>query len=220
MHFDGESLVIDIEERGFPIIAPVRGQVRITPLSMPGRIYELDSLGRHFWRPIAPVARIDVNMRQPNLRWSGSAYLDHNYGLEPIEDGFKEWDWSRSDAGRSAYVLYDMKPRLGPKQSLALQFKPNGDIEPLELPPRQRMENALWGMARRTRSDGGASASIIRTMVDAPFYARSLMQSRIAGQNMMGMHESLSLDKLTMPVVQAMLPFKMPRVGDRRGFFY
>jgi carotenoid 1,2-hydratase len=218
MHFDGATLVIDIEERGFPIIVPVRGQIRVTPLAMPGRSFALDDAQRHHWRPIAPVARIDVDMRQPALRWSGSAYLDHNHGREPIEDGFRAWDWSRSDAGREAFVLYDTQPRQGAPRNLALRFCENGELEQIEPPPRRRMAHSLWGIARCTRSE--ADASITRTLVDAPFYARSLMQSRIAGRDMIGMHESLSLDRLTLPVVQAMLPFKMPRLGNRRGFFY
>jgi carotenoid 1,2-hydratase len=185
---------------------------------MPGRTFALDDRQRHHWRPIAPVARVDVDMRQPGLRWSGSAYLDHNHGDEPIEDGFRSWDWSRSDAGSEAFVLYDTTPRDGAPRQLALRFSATGEIEPFEPPPRRRMANSLWGVARHTRSED--AASIIRTLVDAPFYARSLMKSRIAGREMTGMHESLSLDRLTLPVVQAMLPFKMPRLGNRRGFFY
>lgn len=218
MRWEGDQFVIDIEERGFPIIAPVRGQLRITPIARPGRSFALDEAGLHRWTPIAPLARIEVDMREPSLRWSGSAYLDHNHGAEPIENGFREWDWSRSDAGDSAYVLYETEARRGADCALALRFRANGDVDSIEAPPRRRLARSLWGVARHTRSDG--EPRVTRTLVDAPFYARSVISSRLDGRDMIGMHESLSLDRLTMPVVQAMLPFKMPRLGARRGFFF
>ena len=216
MRFD-DALTVEIEERGFPIVAPVLGRVRVIPTSMPGRSFAIDPAGRHRWTPYAPLARIEVEMREPALRWSGSAYFDHNHGAEPIEDGFKAWDWSRSDAGESSFVLYDTQARRGDGRSLALRFAPHGDIEAIEPPPRHSMARSRWGVPRATRSEAGAH--VTRTLVDAPFYARSLIRSRIGGCEMVGMHESLSLDRLTLPVVQAMLPFKMPRLGGRRGFF-
>lgn len=218
LHWEDDTLVIDIEERGFPIIAPVRGQLRVTPLSSPGRIFDLDDEGRHRWRPIAPLAHVEVAMREPALSWRGSAYVDHNHGGEPIERGFSAWDWSRSDAGDAAYVFYDMQPRDGAARGLALRFDTRGDVEQIEPPPRRRLRNSLWQVARHTRSLD--EPKVTRTLVDAPFYARSLVQSRVEGRSLLAMHESLALNRLTSPVVQAMLPFKMPRLGDRRGFFF
>ena len=52
---------------------------------------------------------------------------------------------------------------------------------------------------------------VIRTLEDAPFYARSVVSAQLCGEPVMMMHESLSLDRFRQPVVQAMLPFRMPR---------
>ena len=52
---------------------------------------------------------------------------------------------------------------------------------------------------------------MVRTLEDAPFYARSLVAAKLLGESVILMHESLSLDRFRMPVVQAMLPFRMPR---------
>jgi carotenoid 1,2-hydratase len=50
-----------------------------------------------------------------------------------------------------------------------------------------------------------------RTLEDTPFYARSVLQTRLLGQDAIAVHESLSLDRFRNPIVQAMLPFRMPR---------
>jgi carotenoid 1,2-hydratase len=50
-----------------------------------------------------------------------------------------------------------------------------------------------------------------RTLEDAPFYARSQLSAKLFGETADVMHESLSLDRFRMPIVQAMLPFRMPR---------
>ncbi len=66
-----------------------------------------------------------------------------------------------------------------------------------------------WRVERSVRSDG--TAAVIRTLEDAPFYARSVVSANLLGEPVTLMHESLSLDRFKMPVVQAMLPFRMPR---------
>ena len=54
---------------------------------------------------------------------------------------------------------------------------------------------------------------MVETLEDTPFYARSVVAGDLLGQPVTAMHESLSMDRFTMPVVQAMLPFRMPRRG-------
>ena len=46
---------------------------------------------------------------------------------------------------------------------------------------------------------------------DSPFYARSALKMRMFGHNVMAVQESISLDRLINPVVQFMLPYRMPR---------
>jgi len=219
MHFSDAGLTIDIDEKAFPFIAPVRGTIRLIPTALPTTRFYLDENGKHVWQPLAPAARIEVDMREPALAWSGTAYFDHNCGAEPIEDGFAEWDWSRSDAGQSGIVLYDTLPRQGVPRHLALRFNGDGSIEDFEPPPRQNLSTSLWRIKRRTRSEGEGTARILRTFEDAPFYSRAMIESRLFGRNLMGVHESLSLNRFCNPVVQAMLPFRMPRAGASRAFF-
>ena len=217
IRYDGSDFIIDIDEKAFPLIAPVRGQVRISPSLMPSRSFALDDAGRHVWQPIAPMGRIEVSMQAPDLSWRGHAYIDHNRGLEPIETGFASWEWSRSQGRDRSLVLFDTQPRSGDMRQMSLSFFEDGRIETFTAPPRQTMRRAFWLMERHTRSE--TEPKLLRTLEDAPFYTRNMIRSRLDGEDMTGVHESLSLDRFNSPVVQRMLPFRMPRAGASRAFF-
>ena len=96
LRWDGDALTIDIDEVGMPLPHRVRGRVRIHPGQLFRFSTALDGAGRHRWGPLAPQARVEVDLQHPGQRWSGQAYLDSNEGDEPIERAFTEWDWSRS----------------------------------------------------------------------------------------------------------------------------
>ncbi len=149
-------------------------------------------------------------MTAPEIRWSGAAYLDSNRGDEPLESAIRRWNWSRGDVDGGAVVLYDSMERDGRHTSLALKFDRNGDVHPFEPPKPAALPSTRWRIARATRSQDG-SASVIRTLEDTPFYARSLVKSQLLGQDTRCFHESLDLDRFKSPIVQAMLPFRMPR---------
>ena len=217
IHFNGTDFIINIDEKAFPLIAPVRGTIRVSPSLMPARAFALDDAGRHVWQPIAPLGTIDVQMQSPALHWRGHAYVDHNRGLEPIEDGFASWEWSRSQGAQRSLILFDTQPRAGQSRQMALSFHQDGRIEPFAAPERKKMRRGFWGMPRITRSEN--DPKLIRTLEDAPFYTRNMISSQLDGETMPGVHESLSLDRFSSPIVQRMLPFRMPRVGASRTFF-
>ena len=60
------------------------------------------------------------------------------------------------------------------------------------------------------RGDRG-HASVIKTWEDAPFYARSTLASRLYGEQVVAVQESLDLRRFASPIVQFMLPYRMPR---------
>ncbi len=60
----------------------------------------------HHWQPVAPLARIEVDIEGSD-GWQGEGYFDANWGSEPLEAGFRRWDWSRGSTGDSATILYD-----------------------------------------------------------------------------------------------------------------
>jgi len=92
---------------------------------------------------------------------------------------------------------------------LALRFTPQGEVLPFEAPKRQTLPSTLWRLGRRTRSEG--TAQVAEQLEDTPFYQRALLQSQLLGESVQSFHESITMSRLVSPVVQAMLPWRMPR---------
>jgi carotenoid 1,2-hydratase len=214
LHWDGTHLTVDLAETAVPLPRPVRGRIRVHPAALTAGPYRIDAAGRHRWWPIAPRARVELELGDPALRWSGDGYLDHNAGDAPLERDFVEWDWSRAAFGAGAAVLYDTVRRDGTTGAMALAFDSAGAARALEPPPQVALPRTGWRVRRLTRADAGHRAAVAQTLEDTPFYARSLVTTHLAGQPVQAVHESLALDRFANPIVQAMLPFRMPR---RRG---
>ena len=213
LHWTGGALTILLDERATPHLTPIRGSLTLTPEALPAGRYELDSLGRHVWQPIAPLARITVELDSPATRWSGHAYFDSNYGSEPLEAAFVRWDWSRVRREGSAIVLYDAQRRDGSDRRMALSFDGKGSVREFIPPPQICLPNGFWGVKRKTRSEASSGTAIRRVLEDSPFYTREVVETRLLGQPATAIHESLDLDRFAHPVVKLMLPFRMPRRG-------
>jgi carotenoid 1,2-hydratase len=212
--WDGTALTIAVDEITAPIPSRVRGHIRVAPAALNPREFILDPAGRHVWWPIAPISRVEVDLEKPALRWSGPGYLDSNRGDEPLEAAFERWDWSRANTSKGTSMLYDVTARHGEGARLALRFSPDGGVESFAPPPRVTLpKTSVWRIARGTQCEPGYQARVIDTLEDTPFYARSLVETRLLGETATCVHESLSLDRFRSPIVQAMLPFRMPRVA-------
>ena len=207
--WDGKSLTIQIDEITVPIPGRLRGTVRVVPTAVTRQAFSLNENGNHRWWPIAPCARVQVVLDHPHLRWQGDGYFDMNCGDSPLEQGFKEWQWSRGAMRDGAAILYEARRRDGSRTDLAITFDPQGRMQAFEPPPAVALKRTGWRVARSVRSEG--AANIVKTLEDAPFYARSVVSAKLLGEPVTLMHESLSLDRSAMPPVQAMLPFRMPR---------
>ena len=209
--WDGACFTIDIDEWAFPIPSRVRGTVRFRPSAVLNDARPLDDAGAHLWDPIAPHGDIDVTFDTPDVRWTGTGYLDHNRGAEPLERGFRQWTWSRMTAGTQTLIAYEGLRRNGDRFALGLRVGRDGQVEKTTLPPMQAMRASRWRLPMSARSDAGTPPRLVRRFEDAPFYARSLIEAQFGGTPARGVHETLSLDRFANPVVQAMLPFRMPR---------
>jgi carotenoid 1,2-hydratase len=210
MRWDGQCLTIDIAESCAVLPFKVKGRIRVWPETMAREGFALDPAGRHHWRAVAPRARVELVMNEPALSWSGHGYWDSNEGSESLEAGFADWQWSRAHLGRDVAVLYEGVRRDGSRFASALRFDRHGEVQEAELPPPARLLPSKWLIGRATRSDTGA-ARVRKTWLDAPFYARSLVDTRLFGQPVTAVHESLSLTRFASPIVQWMLPYRMPR---------
>ena len=213
LHWTGDDrLQIELDEWTAPWPRRVHGSIAVRLPTQPARQFALDAAGLHHWQPIGPAARVDVALDAPAARWQGEAYLDTNWGRRPLARDFVRWHWSRQRLpADGCRLLYALEPHTGVAQALDLRIDAAGAIDVREAPPPCPLPGSGWGLGRETRAWPQAAPSVAATLESGPFYCRSLLADAQAGEPWM--HESLDLARLERPVVQAMLPFRMPRRG-------
>jgi len=211
MAWEDGCLVIRINEFTVPLPSKVRGEVRLYPKVRSSHEAQLDPKGEHIWRPVAPVARVEAVFEKPNLSWSGTGYHDMNWGSVPLEESFSSWFWSRAATRNGAHIVYDRTLRDGSSAGFALEIDHAGLAREIPLPKPISLGTTLWQMRRPARADH--PVRVEATLEDSPFYTRSLIRTELGGEEVDVFHESLSLDRFRNPMIQAMLPFKMPRWG-------
>ncbi|WP_437636361.1 carotenoid 1,2-hydratase [Sorangium sp. So ce854] len=217
MEWSGGELRVDFDEITAPLPTRLRGAVRLRagapgPGARGARAgVALDREGRHRWAPIAPIARAEVELTHPSLRFTGSAYLDTNAGDEPLDRAFESWTWSRALGADGVALTYDVRRRDGTRLLVGRAFDADGGAR--ELPPLtpRPLGGTRWGVERTIAADLGSSPRLLRTYEDTPFYARSLAAATFAGRPATVVHEALSLDRFVSPWVQFLLPFRMRR---------
>ncbi len=211
---DGE-ICLDINEVSVPWPAKIRGQIRLLPEVSNTMGFNLDEAGQHYWQPLFPQAQLEVKMSKPNLHWRGTAYFDTNHGSVPLENDFLSWDWSRMHLpGGGSRLIYDRRLVNGARHCLTVDFDDAGN------PTEQRSEaeitlpkTHIWRIPRATRGKLDKTTNKpVETLEDTPFYARSLVNMEHDGRSIEAVHESLVMTRFCQPVVQLMLPFRMPRL--------
>lgn len=211
LEWDGAALTIRVDEVTVPIPSRLRGTIRVVPRRPAHRPFALDQAGRHRWNPISPVARVELDFERPSLRWSGPGYLDSNAGERPLEDDFVGWNWSRVSSSDGTLIAYDVERRRDGPYGLAVRVDPDGGASHPAMPPQYRLATTGWRIPRSVRCEQGHAAAVAETLEDTPFYARSIVRTRLHGRDVEAMHESLSLDRFRSAWVQRLLPFRMAR---------
>jgi carotenoid 1,2-hydratase len=209
--WDGQSLACRIDEKAAPVPTGIRGTVHLYPESSTNFALALDGPSQHWWQPLVPRARIVVAMEKPPLRWSGTGYLDTNGGSAPLDEGMRSWSWLRAHGSHGTTIIYDVTPTGEIPNVHALKISESGKVHPFTPPPRVVLPKTGWRVQRDTRADFGFTPRVISTLEDAPFYARSVLDTKIEGERMKAVHESLSLERFRSSWVRTLLPFRMRR---------
>jgi carotenoid 1,2-hydratase len=205
LRWEGGDLRVTLDERSSPFGARVAGTLKLTP--RPGfeaSFVPLDVGGRHRWTPIAPAARVEVDLAAPRVSFRGHAYLDANWGDEALEAAFSRWSWWRvEDPGGGTRVGYRVEPRRGAPLDVSCRIDADGAHSVRPAGPQKALGRTWWGVLR----GGEPGMEIVRTLEDTPFYARSLVRVGRA----IGVHETVSLDRFASPWVQRLIPYRMRR---------
>lgn len=203
MRWQGDALVIDVDERRAPIGRRLRGRIRLTPEDVTDSCVALDPA--HSWWPVAPRARIEVDLDGVSFR--GHGYHDANAGDAALPSAFARWSWSRARMRRGAFLAFDVVRPSGAVDERAF-VETQGRIEPIESLPCQPLAQTRWGLRRSVRGD---RARLVRRLEDTPFYARDLVASRVLGEDVTMMHETMSCERLAAPWVRFLLSFRTRR---------
>ena len=197
LSWDGSGLTIQIEEIAVPMPRRIRGTVRLYPSAVETRVLPLDTAGRHRWQPIAPCARVEVTMDSPNLSWSGPAYFDTNDGDRPLEADFARWDWCRAAVARwhGNHLRRDAARWPDDPGDALRRRRRGGRLSPRPPSPCRR---TLWRVPRRISA--AATPTVVETLEDTPFYARSVVAAQVLGHQVTAMHESLDDEPLHRPL--------------------
>ncbi len=214
LEWDGTRLKVHINERASPFFQKVKGTITLTPETLITEHFDLSGDGHHFWQPFGAVSHAEVEFTNPALSWSGKAYMDSNWGQEPLETGFEYWDWSRAHTKDGAGILYDAFTGSGENRQLALSIR-NGDVQHVEIPPRQKLSRGTIWRVRRSTLNSNENAKTLRMLEDTPFYTRSQISTEFEDEAVVAVHESLDCDLFAKQWVRCLLPFRMPRRASK-----
>jgi carotenoid 1,2-hydratase len=209
--WDNQKLKINIDEISTPHMNRIKGTVTIDPSIITNVEIPLTDDGAHIWRPFAPTAQIKVELNRPGWTWSGHGYFDANFGTRALEQDFSYWTWARFPQKNGSIAFYEANRRKKDPLSIALKFHKDGKVEKLVPPPKATLSRSLWLIKRETRADEGYKPKQVKHMLDAPFYTRSAVKTKIFGEETIGVHETLDLDRFANPLIKPLLAVRVPR---------
>ncbi|MEM7719479.1 MAG: carotenoid 1,2-hydratase [Pseudomonadota bacterium] len=212
LHWDGQALTIDVNEIGaVPLVTRVRGKITLRPTAITNVEVALTEDDAHIWRPFAPVSQIDVDLEAPGWQWSGHGYFDANFGTRALEADFDTWTWGRYPTASGATCFYDANRRDGTALATGLSFDADGAVTEAGLPPKVRLRRSLWAVDRETRAEEGYQPHQTMAMLEAPFYSRSMVRTRLNGAETVGVHEALDLRRFRSNLLMPMIAVRVPR---------
>lgn len=208
---DGQLEISINEISSPPLISRMRGRIVLKPSALTNVELPLTDSGTHVWRPFAPTCEIDVQLEATGWQWRGHGYFDANFGTRALEQDFDYWTWGRFPVNGGSTCFYDAVRCDGSKLSAAVKFDADGNAKTIDAPPVAPLKRSLWQVRRETHADVGFAPLQTQSMLDAPFYSRSAVRTRINGTESTGVHEALDLVRFRNPLLKPMLAVRVPR---------
>jgi carotenoid 1,2-hydratase len=159
---------------------------------------------------------VKVDLSQGH-RWEGHGYWDANFGTAALEADFRFWTWGRFPLRDRTVCFYDATRIDGSSLALGVEVDRRGEVREIEPPPLTRLRRSNWAVRRETRADPGFHPRQTMSLLDAPFYSRSLVETRIGGETTVGVQEALDLTRYRQPWLKPMIAVRVPR---RRGWVF
>jgi carotenoid 1,2-hydratase len=204
-----DGFVIDVDERQTPTLARLVGRIRFTVAGPGGEPHHLDAGGAHRWWPVAPLCRVAVDLKQPQLTWVGRGYHDANWGEAPLQTAFASWSWLRALHPEGTLVHYAPTPAPGCQAAApwAMLYRYDGRQIAMPLPAPRDLPRSRWGLRPVCHGAG----AVLDQLEDTPFYTRARLALPLDGKMLVAMHEYLDLTRWQAPWVQFLLPFRLRR---------
>jgi carotenoid 1,2-hydratase len=158
-----------------------------------------------------------VELDQPGWQWEGHGYFDANFGTRALEQDFRLWTWGRFPTRDGATCFYEARRSDGTSLEAGFRFGTDGSVCPAPMPPLARLPRSRWALRRETRADHGFKPRQVLPMLDAPFYCRSAVRTRIDGEETTGVHEALDLGRFGSPFLKPMIALRVPRRAKWRA---
>lgn len=149
---------------------------------------EKKSETHHFWNLIQPKAQVKGEIElegksgTQTISFNGTGYHDHNVGIEPMKDDFKDWYWGRFHFEGSTLIYYVMNRNNEKQYTAWLIADNNEDLVQLEQVELDSSLKSLFGLksARKIVLKSDDSEITIQSAIpidNGPFYQRFLSKA-------------------------------------------
>lgn len=136
----------------------------------------------HSWNLVQPRATIVGTLEltgytRKSIRFEGTGYHDHNTGMEPMKESFREWYWGRFHFSDYTLVYYLMNEEEGLKNRAWLIDSDHTSTELIGNCELSDIGLNVFGLksARKIEMNTGDNSFLIQqetTLDDGPFYQR------------------------------------------------
>lgn len=143
---------------------------------------ENEDQSAHFWNLVQPSADVDgslelTGLKHESIRLKGKGYHDHNTGMEPMKESFRDWYWGRFHFSGHTLVYYLMNENNS-RNHCAWLIMPDNSVRELTAGIELSDEGMnLFGLksSRKIEKKTGEVQFLVqndRTMDNGPFYQR------------------------------------------------